>query len=467
MFFSIETYIFYDFFVILKIKYQKESFYYHHVRLEESMKKLLTIITLIIIVLSNAAYINAESLGINARAYILIDSKTGQVLAEHNPDFKTYPASTTKIMTGILAIEMGDLDQLMTVNQSAIDDIGPGGMHIGLLAGEQVKLRYLLDALLVRSANETAYVIAENLCSTRQEFYDLMNEKARELGATNTNFVNPCGIDNGKKYENHLSTARDLALIARYGMSLPYFREVVQKTIVRIPPTNKHDEEVVVGTTNKLLLYSNSKYKSDYYTKITGIKTGYTDRALNNLVSSAENDEGIELISVILGVENYDMVFDYSKQLLEYGFKNYSMQDVVAPNSYIKSVHVANGAGNNNLDIVASSDGLKCLLPNNAKKTDFEIEEHINTEISAPIKKGEVLGYLEVKRNGVSLGKIDAVASRDMEEFVPSPPPQRIIEQSIKSPILKKVTIGTLIFFIMFMLLRFTLRRISRSINSK
>ena len=235
-------------------------------------------------------------------------------------------------------------------------------MHIGLLPGEQLTLRNLLDALLVRSANETAYVIAENLCSTRSEFYDLMNKKSKELGAVNTNFVNPCGIDNGKAGENHLSTASDLAKIARYAMTLPYFREVVKKTVITIPPTNKHNEEVVVGSTNRLLLYSKVKYKSDYYSEITGIKTGSTDRALNNLVSSAINDDGVELIAVILGVQNYDMVFDYSKNLLEYGFKNYTMQPVIAPNQFIESVTVTDAAQNDSLDIIASPEGLKCCF---------------------------------------------------------------------------------------------------------
>ncbi|GAE90587.1 D-alanyl-D-alanine carboxypeptidase family protein [Acetivibrio straminisolvens] len=243
------------------------------------MKKILLFLVMTTIFFSSVVMVKAQPLDINARAYILIDSKTGQVLAEYNPDFKTYPASTTKIMTAILALELGDLDQIMTVNQSAIDDIGPGGMHIGLLPGEQLELRYLLDALLVRSANETAYVIAENLCSSRQEFYNLMNEKAKELGATNTNFLNPCGIDNGEKGKNHLTTARDLAKISQYAMTIPQFREIVQKTIIKIPPTNKHSEEVIVGTTNRLLLYEKSRYKSEYFSKVTGIKTGYTDRA--------------------------------------------------------------------------------------------------------------------------------------------------------------------------------------------
>jgi len=176
-----------------------------------------------------------------------------------------------------------------------------------------------------------------------------------------------------------------------------------------------------------LLLYSNSKYKSEHYTKITGIKTGYTDRALNNLVSSAVNDEGTELIAVVLGVENYDMVFEYSKMLLEYGFKNYSVQPVIAPNSYITSVPVLKAAGNHNLDILASPEGLKCLLPNNSTKNDYEIEQHILENIEAPVKKGDVLGYIEVKKDGVTIGKIDAVASRDVEKLEPPVEPQNII----------------------------------------
>ncbi|HOM01656.1 MAG TPA: D-alanyl-D-alanine carboxypeptidase family protein [Acetivibrio sp.] len=435
------------------------------------MKRLLLFFMLFFIIttilLSGFIMVEAQPLEISARAYILIDSKTGQVLAEHNPDLQTYPASTTKIMTAILALEMGDLDQMMTVNQSAIDDIGPGGMHVGLLAGEQLELKYLLDALLVRSANETAYVIAENLCSSREEFYSLMNEKARELGATNSNFLNPCGMDNGEKGKNHLTTARDLAKIAQYAMSMPEFREIVQKTLIKIPPTNKHSEEVIVGTTNKLLLYGNSKYKSDYFTKVTGIKTGYTDRALNNLVSSAMNDEGTELIAVVLGVENYDMVFEYSKQLLEYGFKNYSLQPVIAPNSYITSVPVSNAEGNHNLDILASSEGLKCLLPNDSSNTDYEIESRIKQNIEAPVKEGDVLGFVEVKRNGVTIGKVDAVASRNVEKLQPSEESQNVIIKTVTDPALKKVTTGALIFLLMFLMLRFILRRISRSLHSK
>jgi len=170
------------------------------------------------------------------------------------------------------------------------------------------------------------------------------------------------------------------------------------------------------------------------------------------LVSSAVNDEGTELIAVVLGVENYDMVFEYSKMLLEYGFKNYSVQPVIAPNSYITSVPVLKAAGNHNLDILASPEGLKCLLPNNSTKNDYEIEQHILENIEAPVKKGDVLGYIEVKKDGVTIGKIDAVASRDVEK------------KTANDPILKKVTTGALIFLLMFLMLRFTLRRISRSL---
>lgn len=428
------------------------------------MKKLLSIITLSAALFLSVIQVSAQPLNINAKSYILIDSKTGQVLYGYNSKVKAYPASTTKIMTGILAIEYGDLDKFVMVNQSAIDDIGPGGMHIGLMAGEQLELRHVLNALMVRSANETGYVIAENISSSRQEFYDLMNKRAKELGATDTNFVNPCGIDNGKKGENHLTTASDLAKMARHAMTLPEFREIVQKTSYTIPPTNKHPEEVTIYTTNRLLTYS--KYKSNYYTKITGIKTGYTDRAKYNLVSSAINDDGMELIAVVMGVDNYDNVFGYSKELLEYGFKNYSMKHIIASNSYIRSVPVADAAGNNNLDILAAND-LKCLLPNDKDKQQYTIEENIDSNITAPVKKGDVMGFLEIKNNDVSLGKVDLVASRSIEKFAPPQSPKTIAFKSISDPLLKRVLIGTSIFLLMFVLLRFTLRKISRTVNSK
>jgi D-alanyl-D-alanine carboxypeptidase/D-alanyl-D-alanine carboxypeptidase (penicillin-binding protein 5/6) len=319
---------------------------------------------------------------------------------------------------------------------------------------------------MIQSANETSYVIAENISPTRHDFYNLMNSRAKELGAQNTNFLNPCGIDNGKKGENHLTTASDLAKIARHAMTLPEFREIVQKTTYKVPPTNKHPNEVTVFTTNRLLTYG--KYKSEYYDKITGIKTGYTDRAGFNLVSGAQTDDGMELIAVVMGVRDaYENVFNYSKTLLEYGFKNYSIKQVVAPRESISQVTVSD-AYNPYLSLIAAKD-IRSVLPNYTEKLDELIQKEIkiNKNISAPIKEGDVLGSMEVKFNDVVLGNVDLIASRDVKKLVPSPAPVSVMQKTFSNPIFRNVVVGAIVILLLFTTLRITLKRISRTIKSR
>lgn len=424
------------------------------------MKKLFIGIVLFTKILTSTAFVQAEPLNIDAKAYILIDSKTGLVISEQNSDQKLYPASTTKIMTAILGIENADPEQIMTVSQYAIDNIGPGGMHVGLLNGEQLKFKDLLNALLISSANETSYVIAENIGPTPEEFFKRMNERARELGATNTNFVNPCGMDTDEAGKNHLTTAHDLSLMAKYAMTLPLFRETVKKTSYTLPSTNMHSEAYTLNSTNKLLLLD--EYRSKYYSEVTGIKTGFTSRAAFNLVASAKNEDGMELISVIMGCPTNAGVFQESKKLLEYGFKNYSLQTVVAPNSYIDSTSVADASFNPNLDIL-TEEGLECALPNDPEVwNDITKDVQINNEISAPVKKDTVLGSVEYKLKGTSLGKVNLIASRDVEKLVIPPTPLKTAMSDFNSSIYSKV-LGTLFAaLVAFLGLRLILRKISR-----
>ncbi|OPZ88751.1 MAG: D-alanyl-D-alanine carboxypeptidase DacF precursor [Firmicutes bacterium ADurb.Bin419] len=423
------------------------------------MKKFFIGVILFANLIINTTTVNAEPLNIDAKAYILIDSETGHVISEYNADQQLYPASTTKIMTAILGIENADPEQIMTVSQYAIDNIGPGGMNIGLLNGEQLKFKDLLNALLVRSANETAYVIAENIGPTPEEFFKKMNERAKELGATNTNFVNPCGMDTDEAEKNHLSTARDLSLMAKHAMTLPLFRETVKKESFTIPPTNMHSEAYTLPSTNKLFY---GKYNSEYYSEVTGIKTGFTSRAAYNLVASARNENGMELISVILGCSYYDGVFQESKELLEYGFKNYSKHILVAANSFVSNVPVANASYNSNLDVVAAKE-LKCILSNDLDIPNAITEDvNMNSNISAPIKKGSVLGSIEYKLEGESLGKVDLVASRDVEKLVIPPTPAQVVISDFKSSIISKVLASLFAILVAFLVLRMTLKRISR-----
>jgi len=419
------------------------------------MKRIFSFVIILLFFLANISTAAAQSLDINAISYILIDSKSGQVLYEYNSNKQgVYPASTTKIMTAILALEKGNLDQMMTASQAAIYDIGKDGMNIGIMPGEQMSMENLLNAVLISSANEAANIIAENICSTRQEFVDLMNEKARELGAVKTHFVNPCGMHD----DNHYTTASDLAKIARYAMSLPKYREIVKKTEYTLPPTNKHQSWPTLYTTNRLL-----RSKSNGLFEVNGIKTGYTGPAGQNVVASAVNEEGMELISVVLGVKeitNEKNAFTYSNILLEYGFKNFSLQKLVDANQIIANVPVEGAEEDTLLSLVADNE-IKAVLPADSSSWNLSKKEYIKSPITAPVNQGDVLGYIEYEKDGVSLGKVNIVASRSVE-MAPQAKLLDTAERTAQNPLFKQVVTIVAIILVLFIALRFTLRRISR-----
>jgi len=425
----------------------------YHGKMEVLMKKgLILIFTVIFIILFYPVAVFAQTFNFEAESYILVDSKTGHVLYEHNSNKILYPASTTKIMTAILAFEKGDLDQVMTANKEAVYDIGKDGMNIGIMPGEEIRLENLLEAMLISSANECANIIAENICETRQEFVDLMNEKAKELGALNTHFKNPCGAHD----DDHYTTAADLAKIASYAMKIQGFRDIVCKKSYQMPPTNKHSSWPELYSSNLLL----RRMKSDLF-EVNGIKTGYTGQAGQNLVSSAINNDGMELIAIVLGVKNPDKVkknsYQYCYELLEYGFKNFSQVKIVESNDRIKTVQVEDAGENSSLDLL-TADTLEFVLPNNEQwQNTIKPREVIVSSIKAPVNKGDVLGYIEYERNGVILGKVNLIASRTVEKFVPEPP-----KAPEKNSTLKKVLTTIIIILLAFFMLRFILRRISR-----
>ena len=421
-------------------------------------EKYILLISLICLLL-NAPLAYAEPLvpDIDSEAYVLLDASNGQVLYEKNSDLKLYPASTTKIMTAIVALENGKLDQRMTAGQAAIDDIGPGGMNIGIMPGEELTLEDLLNALLVRSANETAYIIADNLCNTRQDFVDLMNKKATDLGLVNTYFVNPCGMDQEKPTEKHLTTASDLSKIALYAMKIPKFREIVGKKNCTLPPTNKHPDAVTLTSTNKLI--TNDIYNPYPLSIVTGIKTGYTDKAGHNLVSSARSDNGSELISVILGVKNQsaDKVFEYSKVLLNFGFKNFTPHRIVTRGEFIKSISVDGAFGKNSVALLAADD-LNAMFPNGVATPEIEKIEYIKSVAKAPVLLGDPIGFIEYRANGQMLGKVSILAAEDV--------PGSAFMQTVGRVVWQIIQI-TSIALLILVILRGILRKLSRRANAR
>jgi D-alanyl-D-alanine carboxypeptidase (penicillin-binding protein 5/6) len=409
--------------------------------------------------------------------YILIDSRTGLVMAEQNADVQIKPASLTKILTAIVALENGDLQKEMTVSQAAVNDIGKGGMNIGIMAGETgLTLENMLNVMLIKSANETANIIAENLASSRGEYVEMMNAKAKQIGALNTYYVNPSGKDTEKEDEPHVTTARDMAVMARYAMTIPKFREIVSTEYYYGMPssTNKHADgwdPLVLRNTNKFLWYDNTyTYTSDgqehEYT-VTGIKTGYTGRAGNNLVISAKGEDGMELICVVMHVMHSNKVYSYVSELLDYGFQNYSMQKVSEAGQVIKSVIVEGAAGNDNILELVTETGFEAPVPVSSGSQGIESRIEIDSEIKAPIQKGKVLGYIEYTSGGTVLGKVSIVASRQMFKASEETADISGIRSEEQDPPYSYTILIILLSLCTFVIVRGILKRISRKLKKE
>ena len=384
------------------------------------MRKLLFLILILLIFpfFEVCAYGADQNLNINSKACILIDGQTGQVIYSENPNLRLYPASTTKIITAVLAIENGKMDQPMTASRAAVNEIGINGSNAGIAADETMPLEDLLNVMLIKSANDCANIIAENISPTRNDFIDLMNKRAKELGATDTTFTNTCGLDKSDGHPNHMTTVSDMSKIARYAMTLPKFREIVSKQRYTMPDTNKHPSSYwpkdYIATTNRFLMGFN-KYKNDDFT-YTGIKTGYTNLAGCNLIASAKNKDGVELIAVNYGAKEQETLYQDTKRLFEYGFSVYGSKTLVNAGDVAQQITVAKAdVSEQNLD-VQYEQTLKTVLPNDYDLTKVTKNITLRDNIEAPISQGEILGSVEFKKDDLSLGKVNLIASKSVAQ---------------------------------------------------
>jgi len=417
------------------------------------LKRLILIALSSLLLLSNITVVNAATPKIDAASYVLTDISTGRILESKEPDTKRYPASTTKIMTAILALEYGDLDQEMTASEEAIRDLGFDGSNAGIEVGQKMKMEKLLEALLVASANEAANILAENLAPTREDFIELMNQKAVELGAANTHFANTNGLYDSK----HYTTASDMAKIACYAMKNADFKKIVCMKSVEMPANVHNKKKYILYSTNNLLYYS-----SDYFT-ICGIKTGYLSQSGHNLVSSAYNEDGMQLVSVIFGSTegvNGRTDFTNSYNLLKYGFTNYSFKTVVYSGSVITSIPVIDSSSGNDLNLVASAP-LICAMPKDEATWHIIKDISVNSNIKAPVKKGDVLGTVTISSNGILVKKLDLIAQNAVEKsFLANV--RDFFGGIFKSGIFMNILIFIIVAALAIIILRFTLKRISR-----
>ncbi len=367
-------------------------------------RKLSALCLLLLLVFVPTAY---AAPAVSAPCAVLISADSGLVLYEKNAHTRMYPASTTKVMTAILALENGNFDDVVTVSHNAVNTISFDSSKAGLYEGEHISFKDLVYTLLICSANDSANVIAEHIAGDVSAFVDMMNKRASELGAKNTHFVNTHGLHN----ESHYTTAYDLAILARHAMTIPAFREIVAMRSYSLAPSNKFDETRYFNSTNHLL-NPNSPY---YYKNAIGIKTGYTDNAKSCLVSAAEAN-GKTYIAVVLGAENIDgqaMSFVDSRTLLSHGVENYEPVELCKAGAFAKPIPIQN-AKDTDVAGVHTATAVNAVLPEGAKAEEVEMREYIKVDLKAPVTAGTVLGRREYWCGDVKVGEAALVADADI-----------------------------------------------------
>lgn len=251
---------------------------------------------------------------VQSAAAVVMDLDTNTLLYSKNAYDKHYPASITKIMTAMVALENGNLDDVIVFSES-VYDLEEGSSHVGIQPGEEMTLRQALYALMLESANDAGMGIAEHIAGSVSAFAEMMNAKAQALGCVNTHFTNPHGLHN----EEHYTCAYDMALIAQAAYNIPEFREMVSCTLATCPATNVTEEERYFVNHNKMI-----QEESDYYTEwCTGGKTGYTSDAWNTLVTYGEKN-GRRQVCVVLRVPGSAKTYEETRLLMNYGFDNFS-----------------------------------------------------------------------------------------------------------------------------------------------
>lgn len=333
-----------------------------------------------------------------AHAVLLADLETGNILYAKNPDEKVYPASTTKLMTALLAMESCDLSEKVVGTANASWGLDGQSTRIYIADGEEFTLAQLMDAMLIVSANDAANTIAEHISGSIDAFVEKMNARAKELGATNTHFMNPSGMH----HDDHYTTIRDLALIAREVQKYPEIMSIVGKSYYEISPTNKFPETRLGRASNHLI---NPASGSLYYPYATGLKTGYTEKAKFCLVATAEKD-GMKLLSVLTGCEAREDGSLGAKALFEYGFENFEQRVLYKAGDVVTSLPIRR-AEVDEIPLVAATEISLLTLRGEA---DPDVEIVTEKRAVAPVDAGTKLGTLTLQNSAEAARTFDLVA---------------------------------------------------------
>ncbi len=365
------------------------------------MKKLTAIILSLFLILPLSIISHAEGetvIDVKAKAALLMDASTGEVLYSFNENERLYPASVTKIMPLLLFMEALDggkisLTDTVTASPTAA---GKGGSQIWLKEGEQMTVDELLRATAIGSANDACTALGEHIAGSETAFVKMMNDRAKELGMTNTNFVNCSGLDDDTT--EHLTTALDIAIMSKELLS----HERI-KTYTTVWMDSLRNGETQLVNTNKLVRF---------YSGTTGLKTGTTSKAGHCLSASAQRD-GLHLIAVVLGASNSTDRFEGAKAMLNWGFANFETVTPSVDSSLFGEVKVLRGIEDSIRPVLT---GIKPLTLKTGEKNKLETVITVSEDVEAPVEKGQVLGSVQLKLDDEVIGAYNLISEKAVEK---------------------------------------------------
>ena len=376
----------------------------------------------------------------SAKAVVLADMDSGRLLFEMNKDEQRSPASLTKIMTVLLAVEALErgevsLDEMVTAQADCLAGLNTDSSTSGIQPGEIISYQDLLYCAMVHSANEACNILAHRVSGSVPAFVELMNRRAAELGCTSTHFSDPNGLSN----ENHYTTAYEMYLITREALEHPLFAEICNTRGYDMAATNLSQARSFANS--NALITADSEYGSSYvYPAAAGVKTGFTQLAGYCLVSTAEKD-GVRLLAVVMGcdgwlnagIDEYENFTD-SIRLYNWAFENFSYRQAVSSLSTVTRVEVENAVETDAYASLRPQNDVTLLLPKDLSLDTVELSPTIYTEkLVAPIEAGTVLGRAEILIDGRSYGSVDLINALKVElsrkEFV-----NRRVHETFSSP---------------------------------
>lgn len=381
---------------------------------------LLILCTVLTPVKTQAAVFNID-FPINSEAVELVNLDSDTTVYEKNPNEKREPASITKIMTYIVTAEnVKDLQGTkVTVSKKVLDELlGTGSSMAGIQVGDVATVYQLLNCMMVPSGNDAALTLADYVGGGNvNKFVEMMNQKAKELGCTNTHFTNPHGLHD----PNHYTTAADLVKIARYAMSLPYFMDICSQLYYDYKPVGgpNASKTTTLSTTNRMLISSDDEY---YYRYAKGIKTGHTDESGYCLVSSASAD-GYSYLCVALGspsvdkngkeIDTHGEMID-SKKLYKWALTSLELKKIVGPDDTLGEIDLKYAWNKDKLRLKAAK-GYSAMLPKSVDPSSVIITKNLPKSIDAPVKKGQVIGTATLSYANEKLATIDLVSAESVE----------------------------------------------------